>query len=1392
MPPLSQANSLSELAFLADAAGMDEALHQPAVWLWTSGQIPLRVARALEAACGNDPRLSLGALLRDRQRWAMLKRQTDPGERRQLLRAAREMLESPRPLPEGMRPPQRALPSDFAALIAWASARGIPDALYAPLRVLPGPVPKDLHRLPLLAALTRDVLRDRVVVEALAPHRPAVEAWLEQRAREVATAVEEESGYELEKPVDGRLAGARDQLLTLRQTLRFSWRPLPRALVREAELAPGAQAGSVIIRSDLRPYVQGRSLPGPAEILLELSEDHETPDFHCSCGYLTRGGCAHVLDAVDAVLDALVRGHPVVEPLAQALGAPRWLRTLDELEQVGKARARAGALPEGARLVWRFTPPGEYAEPRLKPVLIKPLKKGGWSAGSPLSLDQLALVSLDRPADRGAAALLREKRQRYPVPLALTLLVGAPNVVLETDGRPVSVHEGPVSLRCAEDGKGGFRIDPAILGHPIDPMAALGDEPAVVAFDAERRRVLLGRIEPHVKTAARILLTRGHAFPADASGPILDRLAGAGLPIDLPASLLGAEHTESPAWLLVLERPSPLQLTVEVHVRPLPGGLSFPAGQGPEQVRGERRGQRVFARRDLEGEATEAAGLLESLGLPAQVQALLEGEEALRVLSSIEQRAKEGLEVRWPAVRPRVSRVQNAGRLSVRVEEGRDWFGLKGQLALDDGEVGLSHLLEAARRKARYVQVGEDQFVELAESLRAQLEPLAALAFEGKHGTEVPLSAAGALEALAPSLERFETAPSFRSLVERMRQADGMTPALPAGLTAQLRPYQREGFAWMARTAAWSEGACLADDMGLGKTLQALTLLLSRAPLGPQLVVAPTSVCFNWEAEAQRFAPSLRLHLYRTADREALLERLGPSDVVVVSYGLLTRDVGRFEKVAFSTLVLDEAQAIKNAAAQRAQAVRRLDARFRLALTGTPLENHLGELWSLFRILVPGLLGSEALFRERFLSPIEKDRDAGRRRALADLIRPFLLRRTKGEVATDLPPKTEIAIPVALSPQERALYDQARLAAVAELNSASNERPEQQRFRVLAAITRLRLLACHPGLHDPTWTGPASKLEAFLGLVDALREEGHRALVFSQFIQHLDKVRGALAERKIAYRYLDGSTPEAQRRAEVEAFQRGEGELFLLSLKAGGTGLNLTGADNVIHLDPWWNPAVEDQATDRAHRIGQTLPVTVYRLVTQGTLEEQILALHAQKRELVAGILEGTGDAARLDTDALAALLERGRRALSEDELDAPDAPEVPDERDGPAELEAERGNASRAQPGDYLSRVLEEDARTGGLARAFQAWLSAQHAAGRIGKGPTVQYPRAVDRFLSFASERPARLSGAEPETLLQSYLAALASGEAVAPRSEPILAKAALRKLALFLEASRAQDPR
>ena len=486
-------------------------------------------------------------------------------------------------------------------------------------------------------------------------------------------------------------------------------------------------------------------------------------------------------------------------------------------------------------------------------------------------------------------------------------------------------------------------------------------------------------------------------------------------------------------------------------------------------------------------------------------------------------------------------------------------------------------------------------------------------------------------------------ADAVRGMAQALRASGGVPAAVvPEGLRATLRPYQKAGLDWLQFLAAHGFGGILADDMGLGKTVQALAHLLAEKEAGrldrPSLLVAPTSVLGNWRAEVQRFAPGLRTLVLHGPQRKAAHGALGDFDLVVTSYALLPRDREALEAQPWHLAIFDEAQYLKNPAAQATKAAVALEARQRLCLTGTPVENSLDELWSLFSLTVPSLLGDRTGFRRQFRTPIEKRGDADRQRVLARRVRPFLLRRTKEEVASELPPKTEIVEAVEPHAAQRDLYETIRLAMDKRVREeVARKGLARSHITILDALLKLRQVCCDPRLvklesaRKRVAKGAASaKLERLLEMLPELLADGRRVLLFSQFTSMLDLIKPELERLGIAFVELTGETRD--RETPVRRFQAGEVPLFLISLKAGGTGLNLTAADTVIHYDPWWNPAVEAQATDRAHRIGQDKPVFVYKLVTTGTVEERMVQLQERKRQLGEAVYDEAGGAERLLT----------------------------------------------------------------------------------------------------------------------------------------------------------------
>ena len=562
-----------------------------------------------------------------------------------------------------------------------------------------------------------------------------------------------------------------------------------------------------------------------------------------------------------------------------------------------------------------------------------------------------------------------------------------------------------------------------------------------------------------------------------------------------------------------------------------------------------------------------------------------------------------------------------AGSVSVHVSSGMDWFELSGEVNYGEVSARLSDVLKALRHKEQFVRLGDGSLGLLPEQWLARFAPLASIGVAEADHLRFRKAQAGLLDALLSALPAANWDEAFAEARARLLRFEGVRPAAqPEGFQGELRPYQREGLGWLLFLREFGFGGCLADDMGLGKTAQALAYLETRraAGAGPSLVVAPRSLVFNWMQEAARFTPRLRVLDYSGAQRRAL--KIGDCDVVLATYGTLRRDVVDFRAHHFDTIVLDEAQAIKNHNTEAAKAARLLRGEHRLALSGTPIENHLGELWSLFEFLNPGLLGSARAFQGLAGKTAVEDPTA--RHLLAHALRPFILRRTKEQVARDLPPKTEQTLYCELEGAQKRLYED----LLGHYRASLLERVDRQglaksKMHVLEALLRLRQAACHPALVDRRQNGHTSaKLDILLGNLEEVVEEGHKALVFSQFTSLLELLKPALEARGIVYEYLDGQTRDRQ--ARVERFQNDPAcPLFLISLKAGGLGLNLTAAEYVYLLDPWWNPAVETQAIDRTHRIGQTRQVFAYRIVARNTVEEKILQLQDRKRGLAAAII---------------------------------------------------------------------------------------------------------------------------------------------------------------------------
>jgi len=1107
------------------------------------------------------------------------------------------------------------------------------------------------------------------------------------------------------------------------------------------------------------------SAPRPYDVQLSVDLEDEQTVARCNCPAFGRwgGACKHVAATLFVVIEQL-EGEVGLSPSTPRQPATweRSLQTLDGyLRSAGLDAESEGRAPD--RIVWRLAPHSP-THAVLHAYLQRPKQRGGgYTKGAKLTRSAL-LERTDLQRDPEVAALCRVLQQvpffyanaqggvagdSSQVAAALYALADSQRITwTHRPETPARVVRATLRLRLLARDDGGVALEAWLGELPFTPRYVSKLSRAQVEVDDVT--VYVAKVEPRVAELAGAIQRARPVFPPEAVEQLVQRLRRLedALPLEVDEALrTGREAADG--RLRVRLTPDGDRLRIELRVAPTAHALEAP-GEGSEVRQGWHGGRLRELVRDLDAERALGLEVAAGLGLADDLEGctlarwgwaleLARGLDAVAALDAGYTDDPRVL-VEWPLGEAfSVSRTLSTADLRVTVDESRDWFGLQAGVEVDGEVVPLEKLLGALQRGERYVALDRGRWLALSRELQRQLRALVDVAqpVERKGELlrlELDATAAPVLEEVLGEAGQVQVGARWGEVRKRLARARrvGVTP--PKALRAELRDYQREGFAWLKRLATWGVGACLADDMGLGKTLQALAVLLARKASGPALVVAPTSVGANWARELARFTPTLRAVDYRSSPRSAeFLAGLAKRDVVIVSYDLARIDRAKLAGREWGSAVFDEAQQVKNATTKTARALRTIPAAWRLALTGTPVENHLGDLWSLFALISPGLLGSWERFKRRFAQPIERDRDPERAAALARLIQPFVLRRTKDAVLTDLPPRTEIELSVELSKPERALYEETRLATVYELTKPKDpgEREQQRRFQILAALTRLRQLACHPGLIDAGWSQGSAKLEAFLELVADLREGGHRALVFSQFVRHLQLVRAELEAAGVACLELTGATPARQRQQLVDAFQAGEAELFLISLKAGGKGLNLTGADYVIHLDPWWNPAVEDQATDRAHRIGQTRPVTVYRLVTQGTIEDKILALHAEKRDLVDQVLAGGDRASKLSPDELLALL-RGDADLGPPPGPPPSTSNVPSVRDAqvaPLGQGRRRGTAAGTPAAGKAGSTRKPAAGKAGSPRkpaAGKAGSPRKPAAGKSGKAGSPRKPAA------------------------------------------------------------------
>jgi hypothetical protein len=929
----------------------------------------------------------------------------------------------------------------------------------------------------------------------------------------------------------------------------------------------------------------------------------------------------------------------------------RALRALEHFAESIEAKDRVVS----RRVAWYLDMTyGELA----KPALDEYRPDVGWTRGRRVDLDELRKLRDTLPTEDVAvlAAIDAAPRCSRMPPEAVEALCGHPRVFNGNRGRqPVEVVHGHCRIETSEErGSLVIRTEPTVV------------EVGLHVVVENETRVVVYRIDS-VFAKLNAVLQDGLRLPPNQKQDGLALLARLAPHLEIRSPELGAFRAiraDSAPCLRISSDAG--AFWVEVGVRPFGElGRFFPPGVGRTSVTVHGGDDLFESERDLAEENARFRSLLSAcptldaaLKHEADVTGSEEprysatlGEEDLFAVLTELQTHWPNCPIEWKNCRSMTARGKlTAASLQGSLRRTKGWYIVDGSVAIDAvTQQAITDLVRLPYTKTgRFIRLPNGDFIEVERRVRQLLQRLENVAELSARSASTELKLPEAAIDTVRSLLELDTgivtdasASEWLAHVDRTLKHE---PEVPAELHATLRPYQVEGYRWLQRYSQLGFGVCLADDMGLGKTLQVIALLLTRAANGPALVVAPTSVCSNWIDELTRFAPRLRCAEYMGRGRNALLERCRAAataerlDVLVVSYSLLQQDADALTELEWNSVVLDEAQFIKNPHSRRARAAFRLKSRYRIVMTGTPVENHLGDLWSLFHFLNPPLLGSLKHFQLRYTRPIERDHDSEQQVALKRLIQPFILRRLKAEVLSELPPVTTLRHEIRLNPDEAMRYALLRKTVHERLYMPAVRR--ESKLEILAEITRLRRFCCHPRLVYPEAPTESSKLQAFFDLVDEMRENGHRALVFSQFVDFLELVREQLDERAVSYRYLDGSTPKATRQVRVREFQAGQGDLFLISLKAGGFGLNLTGADYVIHLDPWWNPAVEAQASDRAHRIGQTRPVTIYRLVTKDSIEERILSLHREKRAIADALLDGANVANLLSADELMALLD--------------------------------------------------------------------------------------------------------------------------------------------------------
>jgi len=939
-----------------------------------------------------------------------------------------------------------------------------------------------------------------------------------------------------------------------------------------------------------------------------------------------------------------IEGHFDFQPALSHISRQEdWEKSLNAFLSMGTGNGNATGKDEQGK--YRVVYYVNFKHEFIQPVLQTRTAKGLWSSGRNIALKTFYAGKVEGMVEQDYRISKKIKYSSsyygddYSLPFdTIKELIGHPYVFLDgTTDLPVELIASRPVLQVVKTSK-GFSLATDITNASKQLIIEKETNTRYKIYDLTAQQQKVIEAIKHQKIVV----------PEAGKQKLMQVLGNFSSHFTVHSDLAVSEHTkvkkvDADSRIRVQLLPLGDGLKAELFAKPF--GTHPPyckPGKGGKTLIASEKGEQLQVTRDLGLEAEIANQLmekiqaLETMEISSDLIAFGDPLDSLHLLDILGAHQDKCI-VEWPeGERFKIRGTVNFSNLKLRIKTQTNWFELQGELNVDEETViTIQELLQLTEKgHNRFIELRKGEFLALSDRLKKQLDELRTFSTAGKDGVHINKFASVALGDFFDDVENLKSDKSWKEFQNRLDSVQNSETQIPSNLQADLRPYQEEGFHWLSHLAEWDAGACLADDMGLGKTIQALAILLHRAHLGPAMVISPVSVITNWISETAKFAPTLKIKTLTTVNREQTLKSLEPGDLLITSYGLLQSEEKAFAQTVFATIVLDEAHTIKNYTTKTSRAAMLLQAPFRMVLTGTPVQNHLGEIWNLFNFINPGLLGSLTHFTDTYIKP---ENDVVRKH-LKKLIAPFILRRTKSAVLDELPAKTEIIRRVELSAEEMAFYEALRRKAIASLENDDSPQGAKH-LKALAEITRLRQACCNPALVSPDLNISSTKLSTFLEIVSELIENKHKALVFSQFVTHLTLVRKALDELGITYQYLDGSCSLADREKSVKRFQGGEGDLFLISLKAGGLGLNLTAADFVIHLDPWWNPAVEDQASDRAHRIGQIRPVTIYRLVAKNTIEEKIIHLHNTKRDLADTLLEGSDQSGKLSMAELVSLI---------------------------------------------------------------------------------------------------------------------------------------------------------